>query len=139
MEKIISSEKELVNLAKEILKFAKGIKVFTLYGNLGAGKTTLVKQLCKQLNVKDETSSPTYSIVNEYQNEQNKVYHIDLYRLNSLEEAFEVGLEDYLESGNYCFIEWPQIAKAILPEKIIEIRLEKIDETSRKCTFNTLE
>ena len=131
MKKTIHSESELPILAKEILKFAKETKVFLFNGNLGTGKTTFIKQLCKELGVKGQTSSPTYSIVNEYLVENAKIYHIDLYRLNSVEEAFEVGLEDYLYSDNYCFIEWPEVANELFPNDFISISIEKTSETER--------
>lgn len=131
MKKTIHSEKELQALAKEILAFSKNIKVFIFNGDLGVGKTTFIKQLCKLLGVEGQTASPTYSIVNEYISPKGKVYHIDLYRLNSVDEAFEVGLEDYLYSDNYCFIEWPNIAKELLPENYIDITIEKTTEEKR--------
>lgn len=131
MKKTISAINELESFSKEILDFSEGIKVFIFNGNLGTGKTTLIKHICALLGVKNQTSSPTYSIVNEYSLAKNKIYHIDLYRLNSLEEAYEVGLEDYLYSDSYCFIEWPEIATKILPEKYISISIERISETER--------
>jgi len=131
VKKTISAINELESFSKEILDFSEGIKVFIFNGNLGTGKTTLIKHICALLGVKNQTSSPTYSIVNEYSLAKNKIYHIDLYRLNSLEEAYEVGLEDYLYSDSYCFIEWPEIATKILPEKYISISIERISETER--------
>ena len=123
---------ELTPLAEKILNLSENIKVFIFNGNLGAGKTTLIKEFCKILKVEEETSSPTYSIVNEYSAPSGKVYHIDLYRLNSVEETFEIGLEDYLFSGNYCFIEWPEMANELLPDHYTIINIEKNDEENRE-------
>lgn len=131
MQKNIHSETELELLAQEILAFAKGYKIFLLKGNLGTGKTTLTKQICKQLGVQGQTASPTYSIVNEYIYPKGKIYHIDLYRLQSEEEAFEVGLEDYIDSNEYCFIEWPDLAENFLPNKYVEIAISKISDQNR--------
>lgn len=131
MIKTIQSENELADFAKELLAYSNGIKVFIFEGDLGTGKTTFIKQICKILGVTDQTSSPTYSIVNEYNSANSKIYHIDLYRLNSIDEAFEVGFEDYLYSENYCFIEWPQIAQELIPEKYISISIVKNEDEKR--------
>ena len=130
MKKTLSLN-QLHSFAKEILLFSKNIKVFVFNGDLGTGKTTFIKQICKELGVKDQTSSPTYSIVNEYIVGDEKVYHIDLYRLNSLEEAFEIGIEEYLDSGNYCFIEWANIIEEILPDEHIIVDIEITDKNNR--------
>lgn len=101
--------------AKQLLNFAKEQRVFLFDAPMGAGKTTFIKSLCQVLNVTDNMSSPTYSIVNEYHtNTKLKLYHFDLYRLKSSEELFEIGFEDYVESGNYLFIEWPELAMPFL-------------------------
>lgn len=101
--------------AKQLIDFAKGQRIFLFDAPMGAGKTTFIKSLCQLLNVTDTMSSPTYSIVNEYYtNSKLKIYHFDLYRLKSSEELFEIGFEDYVESGNYLFIEWPELALPFL-------------------------
>lgn len=110
------SLKDLPNIAQQLIEFAGGIKVWLFYAEMGSGKTTLINQVCKQLHVEDATSSPTFSIVNEYLTSENKtVYHFDFYRLNSSEEAFHLGFEDYIYSTNYCFIEWPEKVEELLP------------------------
>ena len=97
--------------AKQLIEFAKDNRVFVFDAPMGSGKTTFIKSLCKLLGVTDTMSSPTYSIVNEYStNFKNKIYHFDLYRLRSQSELFEIGFEDYLNSDNYLFIEWPELA-----------------------------
>jgi tRNA threonylcarbamoyladenosine biosynthesis protein TsaE len=109
-------------VVEKILSDFSDKKVFALYGEMGAGKTTLIKEFCKVLNVSDNTSSPTYSLVNEYNTKTGeKVYHFDLYRLKSLKEALDVGCEEYFFSGNYCFIEWPQLVEDIVPWDTVKL------------------
>ena len=123
----ITDLNQLDSVARELLSLSDN-RIFAIYGDLGAGKTTLVKHFCKYLNVLDTVSSPTFSIVNEYENiKQNKIFHFDLYRLESLEELEAIGISTYLNSGNYCFIEWPELASTFFPEhhSIIEIKLSK--------------
>lgn len=88
---------------------------------MGAGKTTLIKQLCKNLGTQDNLSSPTYSIVNEYHYEKHKIFHFDLFRINKISELYDLGFEEYLESGEYCFIEWPEKALEIIPKPYLTI------------------
>ncbi len=127
MEKIILKNiSGLPQAAKSILELAKAKKIFCFYGELGAGKTTLIKELCKQLGVKDEGSSPTFSLINEYRSESPAavLYHFDLYRLKNESEIFDIGYEDYVFSGNYCFIEWPEKIERLLPEKYVKVEIE---------------
>lgn len=116
---------DLEQVAKEVIAgLTHPLVLFE--GELGAGKTTLIKELLKQLGSKDEGSSPSYSLINEYATDTtDKIYHLDLYRLNTAEEAFALGLEDILYSGHYCLVEWPQIVKAYLdpPYQLIEISI----------------
>lgn len=133
LEISVLSVEELPNVVLSILKFAGDKKVFALYGDMGAGKTTLIKEICKQLGSADSFSSPTYSIVNEYvlskksedgSEIQDKIYHIDLYRLKKIEEAIEVGIEDYISGEFYCFIEWPELIERVLPDDIVKIEMK---------------
>ncbi len=94
-----------------------------LIGDLGAGKTTLVKEILRQLGSQDSGSSPSYSLINEYKVNQGKLYHLDLYRLNTVEEAFALGLEDILYSGNTCLVEWPQLIMAYLERPYMVIKI----------------
>ena len=106
-------------------------------GPMGAGKTTLISALCNKWDVKDQVSSPTFSIINHYESEiKGPLYHFDFYRLNCLEEALDIGIEEYLESGNICLIEWGDRIKSLLPENIItiDIALEKNDFRNLKIT-----
>ena len=99
------------NAAKQLIEFAKGQRVFLFDAPMGSGKTTFIKSLCSFLGVSDTMSSPTYSIVNEYDtNNTYKIFHFDLYRIKSSEELFELGFEDYLNSNHFLFIEWPDLA-----------------------------
>lgn len=119
---------ELEEVADKIVQLSRDNTVFCFYGNLGAGKTTLIKQICERLNVVDSTSSPTFPIINEYKTKDNQViYHIDLYRLKSVDEALNIGIEEYLFSNNLCFIEWPDNFESILPTTHIKIKIVKFD------------
>ncbi|MCB0509803.1 MAG: tRNA (adenosine(37)-N6)-threonylcarbamoyltransferase complex ATPase subunit type 1 TsaE, partial [Bacteroidetes bacterium] len=106
-------------------------KIFLFIGEMGAGKTTLIKEFCWSLGVEEDVSSPTYALVNEYSSKQGTIYHFDLFRLKSTEEALDIGLENYIDSGNICLIEWPQHAFNLLDEAI-KIEIEKIDTKRRK-------
>lgn len=117
----IADIEALPRVASTILQFAEGCKVFTFYADMGAGKTTLIKELCKQLGSHDNFSSPTYSIVNEYTAPQGKLYHMDCYRLKNAGEALDIGIEEYLNGDNYCFIEWPELIEQYLPANVIKI------------------
>jgi tRNA threonylcarbamoyladenosine biosynthesis protein TsaE len=95
---------------------------------MGSGKTTLIKAICRQLGVDEsQMSSPTFSIANEYQGIKSKIYHFDLYRVKSEEELFQIGFEEYIDSGCYCFIEWPELAKLFLYDEYLELTLKKSD------------
>ena len=140
MEKRVKSVEMLKNVAEELLNYAQKRKIFLLTGDLGAGKTTFIKQFAEALGCIDEVSSPTYSIVNEYELGlkpafQGKLYHLDLYRLKSLEEALDIGIEQYLDSGDYCFIEWPAIIRPLLANDVVEIKMEIIENSTRKILF----
>ena len=126
----INTIEELIPVSNQIVELANTNTIFCFYGNLGAGKTTLIKLICEQLQVIDNISSPTYPIINEYKTIDNKtIYHIDLYRLKSIDEALNIGIEDYFYSDNLCFIEWPDNFEAILPDKHIKIKISKFDES----------
>jgi len=133
---IIHSEAELSTVAKLLIGHAESCKIFCLSGDLGAGKTSLVKAIASELNVEDSISSPTYSIINEYIHPLGKIFHMDLYRLNSIEEAIDIGIEDYLFSGDYVFIEWPDIIIPILPAHHT-VNIEVLDDYSRKIVLLT--
>lgn len=127
------SQKELAAISLQIVQNLQH-KIILFEGELGAGKTTLIKEIIHQMGSIDEVSSPTFSIVNEYDLLEGKVYHFDFYRIKSEEEAFDFGVEEYLDSGNYCFIEWPEKIEGLIqqPHHIIRILLQN---TERIITF----
>ena len=111
---------------------SKPNKVVLFNGLMGAGKTTFIKSLCKQLGVEDVTSSPTFSLVNEYEMPDGKrIYHFDLYRINSEIEALDMGIEEYLYSGNWCFIEWPEKIPNLLPENVTTVTIRETENGDR--------
>ncbi len=124
---------DLDMIAQNILKFCMNNKVFALYGDMGVGKTTLIKKLCSLLGIKETTNSPTFAIANEYKN-GNTIYHLDFYRLKNEKEAFDIGYEEYVYSGHYCFIEWPAIIEHLLPKKIVKILIMLDENKSRIIT-----
>ena len=110
----VKSISQLSAVALKLLRLSDN-RIFALNGGLGAGKTTLVKQFCKHLKVVDSVSSPTFSLVNEYVNvDENKIFHFDLYRVDDVSELIKMGIDTYLNSGHYCFIEWPNLVKPLL-------------------------
>lgn len=119
-------------------KLSQTRKVF-FYGEVGAGKTTLIKEICKQLGLEDEITSPSYPIINQYNwsfdGEQRSLNHIDLYRLHDIEEALALGIEDLLEDESYCFIEWPALIEPIIEDKLLKIKILHNEDSSRKILF----
>ncbi|MCE3229764.1 MAG: tsaE [Bacteroidetes bacterium] len=109
------------SVAKQLLDAFPQERIFLIDAPMGAGKTTLIKEICTVLGSQDNFSSPTYSIVNEYSYAAGKIYHFDLYRLKGEEELFDIGFEEYIGSGNYCFIEWPQITKNLVDQNSVKI------------------
>lgn len=136
LELHINELQELPLLAKSILSFAGPSKIFAFYGDMGSGKTTLIKAISSQLGSEDDFSSPTYGIVNEYHTKSSEViYHMDLYRLNSAEEALDAGVEEYLNSDAYCFIEWPQVVESLLPEDVVKLYITISDNVRNVSIF----
>lgn len=116
---------DLVEAADIVLSFCAENKVLLFYGEMGVGKTTFIKSICEKLHVVDNTSSPTFSIVNEYLTAKgDTLYHFDFYRLKNEMEAMDLGYEEYLYSGAYCFIEWPEKIMNLLPARAIEVHME---------------
>lgn len=129
---IIQDLKNLPEAARSFLEKNRDDRIFAFYGELGAGKTTFIKALCNELNVIDIVSSPSFSIINEYQNEKGiKIYHMDFYRLKNMEEALEIGLEDYFNTDDYCFIEWPERIDELLPNDTIFVKIMARHNNSR--------
>jgi len=123
------------NVAEQLLKNIS-TKLIVIYGDMGVGKTTLIKAITKILGSDDVVSSPTFSIVNEYKVKDSLLYHFDLYRIQDLEEAYNFGIEDYLYSNNWCIIEWPEIIEGILPECFDRIDLTLNADKSRTLKMN---
>jgi len=122
---IVDKESELEPVALQILEKYPNKRVFTFSGNLGVGKTAFIKYLCRVLGVKEQTSSPTFALVNEYSGVNKlKIYHFDMYRIKNVQEAYDIGIEEYFDSGNYCFIEWPEMIKELIPEEAVNIKME---------------
>ncbi len=128
---------DINSIAKEILQSVKS-KVILLYGELGVGKTTLISEIVKELGSDTDVSSPTFSIVNEYEIKDGLVYHFDFYRINNEEEVYDLGFEEYLSTDHWIFIEWPEKISSLLPDNINEIHLEKVDEKNRIIKLKTL-
>lgn len=127
----VKTLEELSSLSKKILEDYPDKRIFIFHGDLGSGKTSLIKELIKSLQIQDEVSSPTFSIVNEYTKEDSPVYHFDLYRINDVEELEEIGFFEYLDSGNYIFIEWPELIEAYIDLPYIEINMEILEDNNR--------
>ena len=124
MELTIHSECELFDAGRLLLAEFPDSRVFCFYGEMGAGKTTFIKEICRGLGVSDTTSSPTFAIVNEYFTDEGKsIYHFDFYRIEKIEDAYEIGVEDYLYSGNYCFIEWAENIAPLVQNDFIKVQI----------------
>ena len=130
------STNALVEFATDFWDIVKDAKLFAFHGEMGSGKTTLITVLCKAKGVEELISSPTYSIINEYRFYENKtekkIYHLDLYRLNSMEEIIQAGVEDCIYSGDICFIEWPEKIPEFLNENTVQVFIEIMGDTSRQ-------
>lgn len=139
MEKIITVAdlNALPQAAREFMGLMDDYTVFAFHGSMGAGKTTFINALCRQLGVEsDATGSPSFSIVNEYRSDTTAelIYHFDMYRLESLEEAMDIGFEDYMDCGAVCLIEWPERVADILPDDTVDVTVEENTDGSRRIT-----
>ncbi|MFZ1705142.1 MAG: tRNA (adenosine(37)-N6)-threonylcarbamoyltransferase complex ATPase subunit type 1 TsaE [Saprospiraceae bacterium] len=137
----VEGPESLAVTVDNILKSFPNCKIFLLEGNLGSGKTTLVKYFCQKLNYTGMVNSPTYSIINEYEVESQTIYHMDLYRLKNREEVLDIGIEEYFYSNMYCFIEWPELVKNMIYEPYLTCQIENTGEFSRNihCWFHSNE
>jgi tRNA threonylcarbamoyladenosine biosynthesis protein TsaE len=134
----ISSLDKISDAAREFIIQMGDDTVFAFYGKMGAGKTTFIKALCKELGVNDEVNSPTFSLINEYRSETTSelIYHFDFYRIKKLEEVFDLGYEDYFYSGALCFIEWPELIEDLLPGDAKKISIDETTDGARIITIN---
>ncbi len=118
--------------ARELIDALPDKRIFAFYGEMGAGKTTLIKALCRVLQVTDITSSPSFGLIYEYRTRgSDSVYHFDFYRIEHLEEAYDIGYEDYIDSGQYCFIEWPEKVASLLPPETVNVNLQIVGNNER--------
>ena len=132
MKFVADSVENLPNIANEIAKLLNKTNIVAISGTMGAGKTTLIKEICKVLKVEDTVNSPSFSIVNEYKTENEQIiYHFDFYRLKNIKELFDIGYEEYFNSGNICLIEWPEIVEDYLPSNILNINILE-NETGKR-------
>lgn len=132
-QKTFSSLNDLPQIADWLIEIGKGYDIWLFHGDMGLGKTTLIKVICAQLGVEEEVSSPTYAIVNEYVSKTAlRIYHFDFYRIKSEEEAYDIGAEEYLDSGNLCLIEWPSKIPSLIPSKYLEIKLSLGDDNAQR-------
>ena len=143
-EKIKKTELEIQSLdtihktAQEFIELIGENTVFAFNGKMGAGKTTFIKAVCEMLGVKETVNSPTFSIVNEYEGTNGRIiFHFDCYRINKVQEALDFGAEEYLYSGNLCFIEWSENIAPILPESIVNVDIEETENGKRKITLTS--
>ncbi len=135
---IINSIEEIIQKADLFLNYIQGEEKFknsnviAFYGKMGVGKTTFIKAICSVLGVEDEVNSPTFALINEYfTTQQESIYHFDFYRINSVEEAFDFGYEDYFYSSNYCLVEWPELIENLLPEHHIKVQITENQDGTR--------
>jgi tRNA threonylcarbamoyladenosine biosynthesis protein TsaE len=132
-EFVITSTNDIVEVAEEFINYFKDNRLFAFKGKMGAGKTTFIKALCEVLKVKDTVCSPTFAIVNVYLTEnEEEIYHFDFYRLNSPSQAFDIGIEEYFYSGNYCFMEWAENIEELVPEDCLWVEIEEMEDKSRR-------
>lgn len=137
MEKIVSSDlDQLHSVSSQILEILPKDGILLFYGEMGSGKTTLIKNMCKLLDVSDEVSSPTFSLVNEYKTEAgDTIYHFDFYRIKHEEEVMDMGYEEYFYSGCRCFVEWPEKIPGLLPDNCIQVH---IDQNAEKRLYKII-
>jgi len=124
MKIVLRNINKIQEVVKLLLTLSKGKKLFAFYGPMGSGKTTIIKAICSELGAVSQTSSPSFTLVNEYLTKDgNTLYHIDFYRIKKQEEVFDFGIEEYFASGSYCFMEWPELIEEILPPETYKIRI----------------
>ena len=133
----VASTEALPEAARTFVRAIDQATVFAFYGKMGAGKTTFIKAVCEELGVTDVVNSPTFSIVNEYRSDTTGelIYHFDFYRIQRLEEVYDMGYEDYFYSGALCFVEWPELVDELLPGDAVKVQIEEQPEGSRTITF----
>ena len=130
---ITFQEENIQQAAAQFVQAMHGATVFAFYGKMGAGKTTFIKALCRELGVTDTVNSPTFAIVNEYEDGQGEpVYHFDFYRIKRLSESYDMGCDEYFYSGHPCFVEWPELIEDILPQEAVRVDISELPDGSRQ-------
>ena len=119
----IDSLSDLKQVAREVVESLDGRTVVLLRGEMGAGKTTLISRIAAYLGAEDNVTSPTFALVNQYEGSECRIYHFDFYRIDTIEEVFDLGYEEYFYSGDLCFVEWPEKIEGLLPENLVEVRI----------------
>jgi tRNA threonylcarbamoyladenosine biosynthesis protein TsaE len=133
-----TSTAQLPVIATEIISFSADARIFLFYGDMGAGKTTLIKSLCECLGTAEPVTSPTFSIVNEYIGSKNRIFHFDFYRLKNESEALDMGYEEYFYADAYCFIEWPEKIPNLLPDHYVKIEIQVTGDQSRQIRIEKI-
>ncbi len=136
----VNSVDGLEEVVKNLLEVAGDRRKIAVYGEMGAGKTTFIRVFCRYLGTRDAAASPTFSLVNTYhyhnkEGQEALIHHLDLYRINRIEETLDFGIEEYLSDPYFCLIEWPEIIEPLLPEEVVKIRIEADEDSSRKIVF----
>lgn len=135
----ITSLKALEISARRLIDQFPGDRVFAFYGKMGAGKTTFIQALCRVIGSGDNVTSPTFALINEYKTQDDaSIFHFDFYRIKNIEEAFDLGYEDYFYSGNYCFIEWPEKIETLLPQNFVEVKIDVAENETRIISAKTI-
>ena len=128
---------DLKLIAENLIRHFPENRIFAFYGKMGAGKTTFIQSVCRVLGSDDNITSPTFALINEYDSVSGLIYHFDFYRIKNMEEAFDFGYEDYLFSGSYCLIEWPELIEPLLPENIVKVSIVADENGTRLITAQT--
>lgn len=132
MNFILKDISDIDTAAKIFVEKFGNKKIFAFYGEMGAGKTTFIKAVCKSMEVTGTITSPTFSLVNEYETDNGMtIYHFDFYRIENIEEVYDFGYEDYFYSDKMCFIEWPELVETLLPEDVVEVKISVDDNEQR--------
>jgi len=128
----INSLSEINHIAARFIQAHPADRIFAFYGEMGAGKTTFIKALCEEMQVLDYVTSPTFALINEYKTKNDStIFHFDFYRIKSIDEVYDFGYEDYFYSGDYCFIEWPELIENLLPSITVKVTIKEIEKGRR--------